>query len=147
MRTDDDELVGAVRKPEEQAEGPWPFGPTFFLGQLRAFARGQCPDPSEHLPAVTVHLATGEALDLCHVAGLAPTFVALAIREHVTSSGKMLMRTELVPYALITRITIRPVVDAKHMGFDSEHAPTVVSGGIATPEDVLRCAAASPETP
>lgn len=34
-----------------------PFGPGFFLGQLRAFARERCPDPGEGLPNVELHLA------------------------------------------------------------------------------------------
>ena len=127
-----------------RSRDPRPFGPGFFLGQLRAFAREHCPSPSERLPAVTVHLASGEELELCHVAGLAPTFVALAIRERVAGSGAILMRTELVPYGLIARITIRPVSDeAKQVGFNADAVPRVVPES-ATPTEVLRAAAAEP---
>jgi hypothetical protein len=82
-----------------------PFSPAFFLGQLRAFARECCPSHLEPLPSVSLHLATGEVLGLCHVMGLAPSFVALAVHDEARGGGatSMAMRTELVPYALITR--------------------------------------------
>lgn len=151
MQTDKDELRRenpSPPDPDEEGPSTWPFGPTFFVGPLRAFARGHCPDPSEHLPAVTIHLASGEALELCHVAGLAPGFAALAIRELVTPSGQTIMRTELVPYGLISRVTIRPVADEpRQVGFNSEHVPTVLSVGSTTPEEILRCAASAPKTP
>lgn len=133
-----------VSSSAPQPRDPRPFGPGFFLGQLRAFAREHCPSPSEQLPAVTVHLATGEELDLCHVAGLAPTFVALAIRERIASSGAIVMRTELVPYGLIARITIRPVSDeGKQVGFNADAVPRVVTEAV-TPTEALRAAAGEP---
>ncbi len=126
-----------------------PFGPGFFLGQLRAFARERCPDPGELLPCVELHLATGEVLDLCHVMGLAPAFVALAVREaRGGSAGEgAAMRTELVPYGLITRVTIRPVRGTgPHVGFNPEHAPEVLPQA-RTPEETLRAAAALDSPP
>lgn len=126
-----------------------PFGPGFFLGQLRAFARERCPDPGEMLPCVELHLATGEVLDLCHVMGLAPAFVALAVREARGGSGAegAAMRTELVPYAFITRVTIRPVRGAgPHVGFNPEHAPEVLPQA-RTPEETLRAAAGALNAP
>ena len=123
-----------------------PFGPGFFLGQLRAFARDRCPDRAEGLPAVQIHLATGEALDLCHVIGLAPSFVALAVEEG--SGEPRRMRTELVPYQLVARVSIRSPRDREHVGFDVEHAPRVLeTHGRLTPEAALRKAAGDPEAP
>ncbi len=123
------------------------FGPAFFLGQLRAFARERCPEPTEELPQVEVHLATGEALDLCHVIGLAPTYVGLAIREKGRPAGEMRMRTELVPYSMIVRITIRPAhEEGPQVGFNVEHAPELLGVSSArrrSPEAVLRSAAAA----
>lgn len=124
-----------------------PFGPGFFLGQLRAFARDRCPDPGELLPSVELHLATGEILDLCHVMGLAPAFVALAVREARGGSGAdgAPMRTELVPYAFITRVTIRPVRGTgPHVGFSQGHAPEVLPQA-RPPEEMLRAAAGAPD--
>ncbi len=143
-----DERTGEDRVPGELVIGA-PFGPGFFLGQLRAFARELCPNPAELLPSVELHLATGEVLDLCHVMGLAPAFVALAVREMRGSSGTdgAAMRTELVPYALITHVTIRPVHgNGPHVGFNPEHPPDVLPQA-RSPEATLRAAAAAPDDP
>lgn len=121
------------------------FGPAFFLGPLRAFARECCPSSSEGLPSVSLQLATGEALELCHVAGLAPAFVALAVLDDARSAGRATpaMRTELVPYGLITRVTIRPRHDTSaRVGFDLRHEPQVISAG--SPEEMLRAVSRAP---
>lgn len=117
-----------AREPEEPVPRV-PFGPGFFLGQLRGFARDRCPHPGEALPAIELHLASGEVLDLCHVMGLAPAFVALAVRDGPrTGTGEAPMRTELVPYALIARVVIRPVHAAgAHVGFNLDHAPDLLA--------------------
>lgn len=123
-----------------------PFGPGFFLGQLRAFARECCPSHLEPLPSVFIHLATGEVLGLCHVMGLAPTFVALAVHEEARGSAasSRAMRTELVPYTLIARVTIRPRGDADaHVGFDAGFEPRLLAQ-TPTPEEVLAAAARAP---
>lgn len=117
-----------------------PFGPGFFLTQLRAFARERCPAPEERLPVVEIHLVSGETLDLCHVIGLALPFAALAVRDE-----KGAMRTELVPYGLIARITLRPGgAGGPHVGFDVRHEPTLLLAGPSTPEEALRSAASEP---
>lgn len=123
-----------------------PFGPGFFMGQLRAFARECCPSHLEPLPSVSVHLATGEVLGLCHVMGLAPSFVALAVHDEARGGGatSMAMRTELVPYTLITRVTIRPRRGADtHVGFDAGFEPRPLAQ-TPTPEEVLAAAARAP---
>jgi hypothetical protein len=137
-----EERTGDERVPDLAVGAP--FGPGFFLGQLRAFARDRCPNPAEMLPSVELHLATGEVLDLCHVMGLAPGFVVLAVREARGGSGNagMAMRTELVPYTFITRVTIRPMsaTGAPHVGFNPEHAPVFLPQD-SSPEAALRAAA------
>jgi hypothetical protein len=123
-----------------------PFSPAFFLGQLRAFARECCPSHLEPLPSVSLHLATGEVLGLCHVMGLAPSFVALAVHDEARGGGatSMAMRTELVPYALITRVTIQPRRDADaHVGFDAGFEPRRLAQ-TPTPEEMLAAAALAP---
>ena len=57
------------------------FGPTFFRAQLASFARDRCPAPDERLPVVELHLQGGEIVEICHVIGVAPGWVALAARE------------------------------------------------------------------
>jgi len=122
-----------------------PFGPQFFVGHLRAFVRERCPEPSERLPVVVLHLVSGEALDVCHVIGLAPGWVALAVHESDRPSGAPTMRTELVPYSTIHRVTIRSLRSAGgHIGFDNGHplraiAPTQ-EAATPSPEEALRAA-------
>ncbi len=135
----------AADRPVNAAALEAPFGPGFFLGQLRAFARDRCPDPAEGLPAVQIHLATGEVLDLCHVVGLGPAFVALAVVEG--EGERRRMRTELVPYQLVVRVSIHPPGVRGHVGFDVDHAPRVLEpAGPLTPEAAL-CRAAGDSEP
>ena len=117
-----------------------PFGASFFVNQLRRFVRDRCPEPSEHLPIVELHLADGEVLDVCHVIGLSPWWVALAARER--SEPGAAMRTEVVPYDVILRITIRPSrANGKQFGFDPHHAPEIVTQSSPTAaEGALRAA-------
>lgn len=116
-----------------------PFGPGFFLTHLRAFARDRCPDPSEALPLVEIHLDNGLTLDVCHVIGVTPFWVVLAVRE-AKSARERPMRTELVPYVTIARVTIRPLPPGEaHIGFDREHQPLVIE--TASPEKILERAA------
>jgi hypothetical protein len=132
--------------PDRELISAATFGPTFFLGQLRAFARECCPNAAEGLPSVALHLATGEVLELCHVMGLAPAFVALAVVDEAKSgeSTTAAMRTELVPYGLITRVTIRPRREVgAHVGFDPGHAPHVISRA-SSPEENLRAVSTTP---
>lgn len=126
-----------------------PFGPMFFLRHLTAFVRERCPAPSEGLPAVLLHLMDGEVLDVCHVIGLAPDFVALAVNDTERDAESREMRTEIVPYETIHRITVRSVRPAeRHVGFVQERAPQVferigMAGG-RRPQVVLRVAATMP---
>jgi len=120
------------------------FGPVFFAGQLGGLVRERCPQPQEGLPSVQLHLHNGERLDLCHVIGFTPLWVALAVWE--TGSGSM--RTELLPYASIVRVTIDvPREKGTRIGFDQAHTPSVMRGVAMTPEQALRAASARAEGP
>lgn len=122
-----------------------PFGPGFFCTRLRAFVRDSCPNPDEALPLVEVALDTGEVIDVCHVIGLAPLWIALAARDP-RRLGEATMRTEIVPYAAIRRITIRPVSKgATAMGFDREHQPALLVDAESSPEATLGRAAGAHE--
>jgi hypothetical protein len=125
-----------------------PFGPIFFLEQLGAFVREKCPQPTEGLPVVEIHLAEGEVLDLCHVIGVAPTWVALAVNEVDAGPDDPRMRTELVPFGRIVRVTVRASRRAApEIGFSDRTARNLFAEGslcIATPEQALRAAAVGP---
>ncbi len=131
-------------EPEPVAGGP-PFDAGFFLGQLAGFVRDRCPPPEAGLPKVELHLADGEVFDLCHVIGVAPSWAALAVIEPGDRHGERRMRTELVPYASILRVTVRSAAPgATHVGFDTRHAPRVLAPEAEqalTPEGALRVAA------
>ena len=145
--------------PEESREAAlaamtlrWPFGPAFFLGQLGAFVREKCPEPGEGLPVVEIHVADGDVLDLCHVMGVAPTWVALAVNELEAPEGAPPMRTELVPYGRIVQVTVRSSrVGRPELGFSDKRARKMFEDGAmcsASPESALRAAAAvAPEPP
>lgn len=119
------------------------FGPAFFLTQLARFVRARCPDPDEHLPIVELALHDGSQLDLCHVIGLAPRWAALAAYEPSMSSRGQAMRTELVPYASIVRVTIRTTSASEtRLGFSQPSPPAIVHTATSiTPEAMLRVAA------
>lgn len=118
-----------------------PFGPGFFTTQLRAFVRDRCPDRTEALPIVELTLESGEICDVCHIIGIAPYWVALAAREP-RAGDERVMRTELVPYATIRRVTIRPAAAGSGgIGFDRDHATVVVRDGLRSPEAIFDRAA------
>jgi hypothetical protein len=131
---------------DEAGVGP-PFGPAFFLGQLRAFILDRCPAPEAGLPLVEIHLFDGETLDLCHVVGVASPWVALAVNERVRGSPAPRMRTEIVPYACIVRVTVRTALaETSRVGFDVAHVPPRVEGTRGqevTPKTALRAAGQS----
>lgn len=133
----------ALRALIEKVEAHCPFGPVFFLTQLRGFVRDNCPDAAETLPMVELLLHSGESLRVCHVIGVAPRYVILAVYDDGASDASRVMRTEFVPYELITRVTIRTTQSAgSSFGFNRAHTPVIVPQQPAmTPEEALRAAA------
>lgn len=127
-------------------ESRWAFGPIFFLRQLAVLVRDRCPDPHEGLPAVRLHLGDGEILDVCHIIGVTPTWLAVAVNESERPSGASPMRTEIVPYGMVARVSIRPAQSAEpHIGFDITRRPDVVPSAselrVMTPEEALAAVA------
>ena len=113
------------------------FGPLLFLGELAGFVRDRCPDPADGLPRVELRLGDGETVDVCHVVGVTPRWVAIAARE---PANRGQMQTVLVPYEAIVRITIRAVSASEHaVGFDQPHAPRIVDER-ASAEKILTAA-------
>ncbi len=116
----DGERTGSLSLTQENGV---PFGPGFFLSQLGAFVQESC-SVSPGLPLVQVHLIGGEILDLCHIIALAPGWIALAVHD---TAGEREVRTELVPYALVARVTIRPAQEGSRIGFDATRAPEILA--------------------
>ena len=117
-----------------------PFGPTFFLEQLTRFLRDRCPEPTERLPHVELWVG-GEPMTVCHIVAIAPAWVAVAVRDRNEESE---MRTELIPYETIARVTLgAPVARTRGVGFDAEHKPVVLES-VPTPAAMLTLASQPP---
>lgn len=124
--TEETRLAAELAAAFSRAESESTFGPTFFLRHLKRFVRDRCPDPAEHLPAVQVRVAGGEILDVCHVIGVSPRWVVLAVREPDSQPDGMVV--EIVPFQLIHGVRIQ----AKHTGggrsgFAQVHAPELIA--------------------
>lgn len=123
-----------------------PFGPAFFATRLAAFVRDRCPTPEDGPPVVLLRLCDGEVVDVCHVIGLARNWVALAAHAERGAERTPRMRTEIVPYAAILRVTfMADTRDGERIGYRQESEPLafVGGGGAAGPfsaEGMLRAA-------
>jgi hypothetical protein len=128
-----------------------PFGPGFFLTQLRGFAGEKCPDPALERPVVEIHLGDGETLDLCHIIGVTPSWVALAVQDGDEDDTPRRMRTEFVPFEVIARVTLRSSrPESPHLGFEHGRVPRVLSAQPRpemTPEAAIRAAASGTPEP
>ena len=146
-------LAAAQRKAWEElvaADSHATFGPVFFLRHLRGLVREQCPDIAEGLPSVVLHLMDGSELDVCHIVGIDPRWIALAVRESGQEGSPMAMRTELVPYPMIVRVVIHSSQRelSHHVGFDVARYPHLGEGEheawTMTPEEAMRVVAGVP---
>ena len=127
----------ATRKALSEADRAFPFGPSFFLLHLARFVRDSCPDPAERLPAVQLHLADGDTLDVCHCIGVSPRWALLAVPD--TTGHREGMAIECVPFQLIQRVSIhtrRP--EGTSLGFSQHQAPSVMAA-----ESLLQAAMAT----
>lgn len=129
-----------------EASVRFPFGPAFFMTQLRGFAGEKCPDPALERPVVQIHLGDGEALDLCYIVGVTPSWVALAVLDGDEDDNPRRVRTEFVPFEAIARVTLRGArPESPQFGFEHGHVPKVLGDPPRpemTPEAAIRAAAA-----
>ena len=117
-----------ARGASQRALPEYPFGPEFFLQQLRAFVLDRCPDSDSGLPQVELHLGDDATLDICHIIGVAPSWVVLAVKDRSRAPVAPQMRTEIVPYACILRVTISSgLADGARVGFDTRHVPRALT--------------------
>ena len=102
--------------------GP-PFGPAFFMSVLADRVREQCDQHPEAVPVVELHLGDGTMLDLCHVPGTGPQWVAAQFyRDRETCTD---MDLSFIPYGLITRVTVSMWHRSQRsVGFDLSRTPS-----------------------
>ena len=116
----------AARKALSEADRAFTFGPSFFLLHLARFVRDSCPDPTERLPAVQLHLADGETLDVCHIIGVSPRWVMVAVAD--ATGHREGMAIECVPFQLIHRVSIHTRrVEGASVGFRQHQSPSVIA--------------------
>lgn len=120
------------------------FGPSFFVRQLGALVRASCPTAQERVGIVELHLLGGEVLEVCHIISLTPAWVALAVFDELRQGdGGQSMRTELVPYGCIARVTISSQVRSTgRIGFGQDHQPDLSLQQSIPAERLLELAAA-----
>lgn len=142
--TQDD--VGKTALGRMLAESRCPFGPRFFLSQLAPFVRDRCPGPNE-LPRVDLWI-DGETHTICHVVAIAPRWLALAVWNGRGENATMSL--EIVPYELISRVTIGAVSRTQAIGFAQAAPPAILEGPIDNPDETFaalartaRCAESS----
>ena len=122
---DGSERAEALRSFAE-ADFACPFGPSFFLGDLGRFVRDRCPDAAERLPVVQIRLADGETLALCHIMGVAPRWVMLAVHDGASHGDGMAV--ELVPYEMIRRVHIGTRrAEGGAVGFAQTHSAQIIA--------------------
>ena len=123
-----------------------PFGPSFFMTQLRGLVRDRCPLGAEDCPRVEFLLRSGESVDVSHVIGVAPRYVALAVYEGVDTETPT-MRSEMLPYELIVRIVIRSGRPDKGPSFGFKMAQTpqlIAKRSTFSPDEALRVVSTAP---
>jgi hypothetical protein len=126
------------------------FGPLFFMQQLRGLVRDRCPIPAEGIPSVQIHLLDGDVLEICHIIGVSPSWIALAVHEEERPESSAPLRTEMVPFHLISRVTIQADRHggAHPIGFNADLEPSVIGSSPAlggmTPEEALKAVAGLP---
>lgn len=115
--------ASAAPAPARETGGA-PFDHRFFLTVLPDRIKTLCPGSREADPTLAMHLADGRVLDVCHIAALAPQWLAVAVFRRPDECEDM--DTVLVPYRLITSLTLSPPSEAGRVGFRWRSAPAVV---------------------
>lgn len=91
------------------------FFQTVFLERLRL----ECQAQPDRVPVVELHLADGTKLDICHIALLAESWLAVAHFRDAKNDPEL--DTAFLPYGLIARVSVslRPLASRK-LGFQAQ---------------------------
>jgi hypothetical protein len=80
------------------------FDAAFFQTVFPERLQVQCQAQPDRVPVVELHLADGTKLDICHVAFLAESWLAVAYYRDGGSDAEL--DTAFLPYGLIARVTV-----------------------------------------
>jgi hypothetical protein len=108
----------------EAQDAACPFGPSFFIVNLAPLVRDHCPVPEAGVPIVRLRLSDGDSLDLCRVVAISPQWVAVEAIDRAGDPPHVLR--EMVPYRMISRVSITASQGAREVGFNAAHMPAVV---------------------
>ena len=123
---DDDSERRETKAAFDKADRTCTFGPSFFLSHLGRFVRDHCPAPDEHLPTVQIRLLDGQTLNLCHIIGISPRWVILAIRDPGNHQNEMAI--DFVPFEMVQGVRIRTRhAGAASVGFAQVQSPVIIS--------------------
>jgi len=125
--------AAAPRKPEpaalERAPGGPPFDAAFFATAFRERVGALCKQRPGAAAVVLVQLADGGVLDLCHIELLTRRWMTAAVFRDGSDCGEM--DAALVPYELITRITLSGRKQSeRRLGFQLEKSADAVTDGL-----------------
>ncbi len=98
-----DSLPPETSATESPLSGP-PFDAEFFTTVLAERVSAVCATDPGATSVVLVHLADGTVLDVCHIEQLLPRWMAAMVFRETGDDDEMDL--VLVPYALVTRVTI-----------------------------------------
>jgi hypothetical protein len=125
------------RKPQLRArnEGGPPFDAVFFATAFRERVGALCKERPGDATVVLVQLADGRVLDLCHIELLAQRWMMAAVFREGSDCKEM--DTALVPYELVTRITLsRRKASERRLGFQLEKSAAAVTPEKGAPREV-----------
>lgn len=119
-----------IRKPSpessEGSAGGAPFGPGFFSTAFYERVGKLCKERPGDATVVLVQLADGRVLDLCHIELLTLRWMMAAVFKEGSDCREM--DTALVPYEMITRITLsRRKATKRRLGFQIEKSAVAVT--------------------
>lgn len=126
------------RKPALRAlprtEGGPPFDGGFFATAFRERVSALCKERPGDATVVLVQLADGRVLDLCHIELLTPRWMMAAVFREGSDCKEM--DTALVPYELVTRITLsRRKASERRLGFRLEKSADKVAPDGGAPKE------------
>ncbi|NUQ35870.1 MAG: hypothetical protein HUU29_13130 [Planctomycetaceae bacterium] len=114
-------ISGVVRE-----DSRWPFGPDFFRRRFAEYIRQYCKLNEDSTQVVEVVLASGAALDICHIEEIADEYLLLAVYLD-TRTCEDIYRTYIRYDAIFQINVIDKPVSSRPVGFNAGYKTVAVS--------------------